>query len=286
MRKISKKLLILFLMMHITVGVAYAENQRGSDGVRDALENRVKEETLQIALPKDKTLVLGGPEEKEERVLTQQMQLITGDERSEYVVGTGDEIVISFIDRDEINTARYQVSDKGFIFMPLVGRVNVAGIKAYRLEEMLNEAMAVYIQKPNVSILVNATGKIMVVGAVRSPGVYKVAPEMTVMEAILTAGSYDKGNAQLKNVLVMRGTVDKPEVVRLNLKQMIKHGNRRDNITVKPGDMIYVPTSIISNTDEFLARIYRYVVIWYGLGGQDIIEEGDPFLGPFNGDIN
>jgi hypothetical protein len=46
--------------------------------------------------------------------------------------------------------------------------------------------------------------------------------------------------------------------------------------------MIYVPRSYISNIDRFLGRIYRYVVIWYGLGGQDIIEEGDPFFDAIN----
>ncbi len=258
-----------------------AENERGNDGVRDALKNRVKDEMLGIALPQEETFVLGTQAEHDEKVLSRQIELITGEESRQYIVGVGDELLISFSDRDEVNTARYKVNDQGCIFLPLVGRLKVTGIPVFKLQEMLNEAMAVYIQKPNVAVVANVTGKIMVVGAVGTPGVYKITSDMTVLEAILTAGSYSKG-AEMKSVLLMRGTADKPEIARLNLKQMIKQGNRRDNIVVKPGDMIYVPTSYINNIDAFLSKVYRYVVIWYGLGGQDIIAEGEPFIDAIN----
>ena len=80
----------------------------------------------------------------------------------------------------------------------------------------------------------------------------------------------------------MRGAVGKPVVVRLNLSKMIKDGDRTDNILIKPGDMIYVPTSFISNLKGFLATVGRLVSVWYTLGGQDILEEGEPFFGPIN----
>jgi protein involved in polysaccharide export with SLBB domain len=259
--------------------------------VRDALENRVKDETLALAFPKESMPFLGLSPDKEEKVLAEQLELITGDDNSSFIVMPGDDLVISFTDRDMTNAAIYRVNDEGLIFMPLVGRVHVKGAKVCEIRELLDKGLAAYINEPNVMVRLNVRGKVMVVGAVGRPGIYTVVPDMTVMEAILTAGSYkdefdEAETARLKSVMLMRGPVDKPEVTRLNLKQMIQHGNRRDNVLVKPGDMIYVPRSYISNIDRFLGRMYRYVVIWYGLGGQDIIEEGDPLMGPFNGEVN
>ncbi|MBN1493021.1 MAG: polysaccharide export protein [Candidatus Omnitrophica bacterium] len=282
MRTYILSLCIMVLCISCLTSLCIAENERGSDGVRDAIKNRVKDEMLDIAFPSETTFVLGKNKEKDEQILAEQIEVITGDGRRHYRVVPGDDIVISFNDRDERNTAIYRVNESGFIFMPLIGRIKVADMKAYEIEPLLNEELSKFIRDPEVSIQVNVVGKIMVVGAVVRPGVYNFNSDMTVLEAILTAGSYDKDEAELRSVLLMRGTVDKPEVVRLDLKKMIKHGNRRDNIPVKPGDLIYVPTSFINNLDKFFERMYRYVVVWYGLGGQDIIEEGQPFIDAIN----
>ena len=48
---------------------------------------------------------------------------------------------------------------------------------------------------------------------------------------------------------------------------MITRGDRTEDINVKPGDFIYVPTSFISNLEKFWNTTYGYLMQWYGLGG-------------------
>ena len=107
----------------------------------------------------------------------------------------------------------------------------------------------------------------MIAGSIGIPGVYPVQPNLTVMEAILKAGSYTKKEAKMKSVLLMRGGVGgEPIVQRLNLHQMITKGIRKDDVLVKPGDFIYIPKSFISDLKEFKDTIYDYVQTYYSYG--------------------
>jgi hypothetical protein len=74
-------------------------------------------------------------------------------------------------------------------------------------------------------------------------------------------------------VIVIRGPVEKPLILKLNLKKMVQRGDRTDDILVKPGDFIYVPNSFISNLEKFWNTAYGYLLQWYGLGGQQPIRE-------------
>ena len=101
---------------------------------------------------------------------------------------------------------------------------------------------------------------------------------MRIMEVLYKA-RYSK-SAKMQNIFIMRGTVDKPVIKAVDLKKMLKYGDRTDNIYLKPGDLVYVPTSTFANVEAFIAATYRKILLWYGLGGQDIIQPGKPFLGP------
>lgn len=219
--------------------------------------------------------------ETEERLFANQMEVVTGDMETRYIIVPGDILAISYKSGSETSTAQYKVSSGGTIFLPYAGEVKVSGISKKEATERITEALQLYIRHPAVKILINNAGTVLLLGAVNTPQAIDYRPNMTLLEAILKARGYNEATAQLKNVLVIRGASDKPKTLRLDLSKMIKKGDISDNIPLKPGDIVYIPTSFISNLDNFLARILSYVEAWYVLGGQDIIAPGTPFLGPF-----
>ncbi len=204
--------------------------------------------------------------EQQKELIFKQLEIITGDEDTRYIIVPGDTITVSYMDRKKRVGAVYKVSGDGKIFLPLVGPVKIAGLNRQQARKMLNIMFSEYIRHPDVQISVNTSGRFMVLGAVGKPGVYLLRPSLTTMEAILYAGSYIEDDANLRSVLVMRGGVDKPEVKRLDLWKLVKKGDRSDDIFVKPGDIIYVPTKFIANVEKFTDRIYRYVSAYYNLG--------------------
>ena len=218
------------------------------------------------------------PYVREREIIIKQLEIITGAEETRYIIVSGDTLDISYNDRSEVVEAVYQVSGSGEIHLPLVGVIKVSELNRKQAREKIEAYLKEYIRFPKVKVLVNISGRYMVAGEVIDPGVFRLRPNLTVMEAILGAG-FDKDEVNLKSVLVMRGTYDKPIAKRLDLNKMVKKGDRSDNIFVKPGDFIYVPKRFIGNIEKFIETVYRYVAAYYGLGripGEPATTAGEP----------
>jgi len=216
-----------------------------------------------------KSLSKGGqynPYEAEKELIFEQLKIITGDEETRYVIVPGDTLTISYMDRGLRKGAIYKVSGKGKIHVTMVGPVKVGGLNRKKLRDLMNELYGQYIRYPNIDVKINTSGRVMLVGEVRRPGLFFVRPNMTLMELILAGGSYNKNTANLKSVMLMRGGLDNPLVKRLNLLKMIRKGDRTDNVHVKPGDLVYVPKSFISNLNKFKDTVYEYITTYYGFG--------------------
>lgn len=204
--------------------------------------------------------------QREKELIFKQLEIITGDEDTRYIIVPGDTLSIEYMDKSEKTGALYKVSAQGEIFLPLVGVVKVSGLSRQQARSLINNKLSEYFRKPQVNITVNAAGRIMVLGKVNLPGLYSTQPNLTVMEAILKAGSYDQDDANLRSVIVIRGGVGAPEIMRLNLLKMITKGDRTDDILVKPGDLIYLPKSFISNLIAFKDEAYKWVNTYYSFG--------------------
>ena len=209
---------------------------------------------------------------REGQQMASQLQVISDNEDINYTIVEGDTLTIGFKDRDQVSRAAYKVSQAGEIFMPLLGAVKVAGLNRKQARDRVDMMMKEYIRDPRVNIAINADGRVMVFGAVMGPGIYNLSSKMSVMEAIFSAGGFIKQTAELGSVIVIRGPVEKPVILKLNLKKMIVRGDRSDDVPVKPGDFVYVPTSFISNLDTFWNSMQGLLMRWYGLGGTQPIK--------------
>jgi len=209
---------------------------------------------------------------REGEQLASQLQVISDNEDVSYTIVEGDTLAVSFKDRAQMNRAAYKVSSTGEIYMPLLGAVKVAGLNRKQARERVDMMLKEYIRDPQAHIVINAEGRVMVFGAVSGPGIYDLNSKMSVMETILKAGGAIKASAEMGSVIVIRGPVEKPMILKLNLKKMITRGDRSEDILVKPGDFIYIPTTVISNLDSFWNTASNLLMRWYGLGGTQPIK--------------
>lgn len=139
----------------------------------------------------------------------------------------------------------FQVSSSGTIDFPLVGTIKVAGLTSEQVARMLrNELSAKYIKDPYVSVFIKefTTRKIHVLGQVNKPGSYKYEDGMSIIQAIALAGGFTK-MARQNNIIVTRVEegVEKRIVVPV---EEISSGLKK-NMFLKPGDIIYVPETIL-----------------------------------------
>ncbi len=131
----------------------------------------------------------------------------------------------------------YSVNDSGYVTVPFVGAVKVAGLT---VEEAKNA-----IQRKTNDVLKNATVdvklvsfKYSVLGEVKKPGTYtNFNNQLTVLEAISRAGDItDYGNR--KRVLVLRPGETKSTVYRVDLTN--SRFLTSDAFFLLPNDIVYV----------------------------------------------
>jgi len=164
-------------------------------------------------------------------------------------------IAIPFIKIDDLSTEVIVRSD-GRISLPLIGDIQASGLTLSELKNVTTEKLKRYIKDPEVSISVKAFGgkKIIILGEVGSPGVYKPTGNVDIVEIIALAGGYTQ-DAVLRSVMVVRGDLDNPVAIRLNVNNAIKKGDLSQNIMIQPNDIVYVPRKFIKDVNYFLNNL-------------------------------
>lgn len=110
--------------------------------------------------------------------------------------------------------------------------------------------------RPNDVILVPnvSARKIFVLGEVRDPQVVTANLDVSLVEAIALAGGLTR-DAEQKNILVVRGGLSEPQLIAVDLRDVAEKGDVSKNISLVPGDLVYVPRSTIADVVEFFNRI-------------------------------
>lgn len=100
----------------------------------------------------------------------------------------------------------------------------------------------------------NTNSRVIVLGEVKTPGVYDLGGHLTVLEAITKAGSYTD-NANLGQVCIVRGNLQKPEIIQVNISKQILKGTSPKQQNLKPNDIVFVPKGIIAKLNYVLDQI-------------------------------
>jgi len=95
---------------------------------------------------------------------------------------------------------------------------------------------------------------IFILGEVKTPGIYKLTPELTVLQALVKAGGYKK-EALLEEIRIIRGGLDNPQVIVADTKAIIERGDISKDVLLQNKDIIYIPKTRIGDWNAFLAKM-------------------------------
>lgn len=222
-----------------------------------------KEEEI-IALPEVRVErpAVSAPETATEVVPLQEVKVdsmpapVTVPAKMVYQIGEGDTIDVSVWQHPELDR-RVVVRPDGFISFPLVGDIKAASLTPPQLASSITENLLKLLKDPKVTVIIANFGSknIFVLGEVDKPGVYQFRGGVNVLEAISLAGGW-KNSAVLNSVMVVRRVfTDQPEGYRLNVYNIIKHGDFSQNMNLEPGDVVYVPKSFVANIGGFIENL-------------------------------
>jgi polysaccharide biosynthesis/export protein len=157
-----------------------------------------------------------------------------------YVIGADDVLDVNVWKEPDV-TRSVPVRPDGKISLPLLNDVQAAGLTPTQLAADITEKLRKYITDPQVTVIVTAVNsqRIFVLGEVNRPGPLMLFPNMTVIQAIASAGSFTQF-ANEKKIYVLRKEGSKEKRYPFNYKEAIR-GEMQQNIVLKPGDTIVVP---------------------------------------------
>jgi polysaccharide biosynthesis/export protein len=158
-----------------------------------------------------------------------------------YRIGAGDELHV-VVWRNEELTMTVPVRPDGFISLPLVNDVEVAGLTAMQVRDALEVRYQEFVSSPLVSVIVTRVGsfKVSVIGNVRSPGRFDLEGQPTILDALATAGGPDE-YARKDEIYVLRGRPNAFQRFPFKYSLALKSDGPDVNFALEPGDIVIVP---------------------------------------------
>ncbi|MDY6950015.1 MAG: polysaccharide biosynthesis/export family protein [Thermodesulfobacteriota bacterium] len=162
-------------------------------------------------------------------------------ESPSYIVGPGD-ILNIYVWKEPDLTQDLTVMSDGRITFPLIGEIMVQGHSVTALKERITEKLKAYVTAPEVTVILRESHsrRIYTLGKLNRPGPYPLEADMTVLQALSTAGGFAEW-ADTKSILIIRRTGTRERQLRFDYEGFISGKNVEDNILLRPNDTIVVP---------------------------------------------
>ncbi len=96
--------------------------------------------------------------------------------------------------------------------------------------------------------------RVFIFGEVRTPGALTYTAKMGVAQALAQANGLTD-SALPQSVRVIRGGLEKPEIIEANFEKLLVEGDRRQDVALLPNDIVVVPRTGIANWNAFLATL-------------------------------
>ena len=153
----------------------------------------------------------------------------TSDVKADYRLGAGDKVRVTVYGEPNL-TGEYYVSTRGTLSVPLIGDVPAAGQTVPQIAEAVRAKLADgYVRDPKVAAEVLTYRPYYILGEVNKPGEYPYTSDLTVMNAVATAGGFTY-RAQTKKVLIRHAQSDKEIETTLTATTPVEAG---DTVRIK-----------------------------------------------------
>jgi polysaccharide export outer membrane protein len=157
-----------------------------------------------------------------------------------YVIGPEDVLHVA-VWREADLTATLPVRPDGKISLPLLNDVQASGLTPQQLADSVREKLKKYIADPRVTVVVTQINskRIFMVGEVLHPGPMSMIANMTVLQALSSAGLNQFANT--KRIYVLRTENGKQQKLPVNYRKLVKGEQIEQNYLLQPWDEIVVP---------------------------------------------
>jgi polysaccharide biosynthesis/export protein len=157
-----------------------------------------------------------------------------------YQIGPGDSLGI-IIWKEPALSGAVKVRPDGYVTLPLINEVQVAGLTTGELRKVLEVRYKEFLADPFVSIRVEAisSAEVFLVGQVNKPGAYPLGGNESLLQILTRAGGLTMF-ADRDEIRVVRREGAKVTEYVVDYDAIVK-GDLKQDILLRPGDRIIVP---------------------------------------------
>lgn len=176
-----------------------------------------------------------------------------------YRICRDDVLALSFPLSPELNQ-KVIVQPDGFISLQSAGNIHVEGLTVAGVVAAVKKAYAGTLHDPIIDVDLADFQKpfFTVLGQVGKPGQYDLRYDITVTQAIAVAGGFAT-TAKTQVFLYRAISSNWAEVRELKMNDILKGKNISEDVHLRPGDMIFVPESFISNFKKYVPYSFNIV---------------------------
>lgn len=175
-----------------------------------------------------------------------------------YRIQVGDQLAVKFYQNRDLSET-VVVRPDGRISLQLIGDVEAAGLEPSQLAAKLQELYASELTVPRPAVLVRRmAGRVYVGGEVGEPGPVPLTPNLTLMQAVQSAGGF-LDTAHLSQVVLIRRRPDTGEPVGyvIDMRPVIGGHDPGRDVPLAPYDVTFVPRSKIADVNLFVKQYIR-----------------------------
>jgi protein involved in polysaccharide export with SLBB domain len=156
---------------------------------------------------------------------------------ADYVIGPGDELLLRAWGAVDVDL-QLVVDRSGQVQVPKVGSLTLAGLRYEQLQSFVRSSMERVFRGFDLTVTLGQLRsiQIFVVGNVRRPGSYTVSSLSTLVNAVFDAGG-PTARGSMRRIQLRRGA---KTVVEFDLYDLLR-GDKSKDVTLLPGDVVYVP---------------------------------------------
>ncbi len=175
-------------------------------------------------------------------------------EETPYLLGPGDGISISIFNVPEYS-GQYRVSVEGMLNLPIVGSIDVEGLTIPEAREVVTNRYTEILQRPIVGLTLAQPRpvRIAIAGEVNRPGSYSLGASdgqfPPITSAIQQAGGITR-SANVRQIQLRRVIQGQPFLLKVNLWELVEEGEIVQDVTLRDGDRIFIPTVTANNSEE------------------------------------
>jgi polysaccharide export outer membrane protein len=176
-------------------------------------------------------------------------------EATEYTLGDGDKVLVTVYQVADFS-GEFLVLPDGTLTLPLIGTIKVEGMTVTRASQTISKRYTTYLKRPivTVSLLTPRPLQIAVAGEVNNPGTYTITLQETLKAPLLTDLLRKAGGvttvADISQVQIRRDVNGKENIMQANLWDLIQKGDKNQDVSLRDGDSILIPTKTTLNVAE------------------------------------